>query len=543
MVPRTLLRRTPFRSTPFRNSAQRLALGCAVLLASLTLAGGAWGQSVLRFVPQADLKNTDPIWTTAAVTQTHAFMIYDQLFAEDETFQIQPQMVDTWNVSRDGLTYTFTLRAGLRFHDGSPVRAADAVASLKRWGTRDTMALKMMAVVGSVEAVNDRTFRLVLKQPYPLVLQTLGKPSSNILVVMKEEVAAATDGFTQIKTNIGSGPFRMVESEWAPGNKVVYEKFKDYRPRAEPPSQYAGSKQVNVDRVEWIHIPNQATAMAALQQGEVDVLDKPDFDLAQVMERDARVRVEKIPLTFQGYMALNHLWPPFNNQKAREAMLYLVNQEDYVRSLIGQERYFMPFCGALFVCGTPNETDVGSEKLRAHDKNKARELLKEAGYDGYPIVVMDPTDFPVLHGAALVTTQKLREIGVTVDLQAMDWSTLTSRRAEKKDPKEGGWHIFHTWWTHPNLLLPVSHIGLSGDCDKAWFGWPCDTKLQELTKAWTFEVDAGKRKQLVETIQRRGYEFVPYVSFGQWQAPFAFSAGLKNMMITPTVTFWRVAKP
>jgi peptide/nickel transport system substrate-binding protein len=517
--------------------AALLIIGVA-LLAPLA----ARAETVLRFVPQADLKNTDPIWTTAAVTETHAWMIYDQLFAEDANFKMQPQMVDTWKVSSDKLTWTFTLRAGLRFHDGSPVTSRDVVASIKRWGTRDTMAIKLMAVIDSLDAVNDRTFDIKLKRPYPLVLETLGKPSANELFIMKEENIKGIDGFTQVKSNIGSGPFRMLEKEWVPGNKVVYEKFKDYKPRTEPPSQYAGSKQVNIDRVEWIYIPDQATAMAALQRGEVDVLDKPDFDLAKVMEKDPNIKVEKIPLTFQGFMALNTLWPPFDNQKAREAMLYLVNQPDYMAAIIGQERYYLPFCGALFICGTPNATNVGDEKLKANDPAKAKELFKEAGYNGYPIVVMDPTDFPVLHAAALVTTQKLREIGINVDLQAMDWSTLTSRRAEKKDPKQGGWNIFHTWWTHPNLLRPVSHVGLSGDCDKAWFGWACDKKLQELDREWTFESDPAKRMELVKQIQIEGYNYVPYVPFGQWQAPFAYSAKLNSMMITPSVTFWRVSK-
>ncbi len=517
-----------------------LAASIAGLLTALASSGFA--QTTLRFVPEADLKNTDPIWTTAAVTATHSWAIYDQLFAEDAEFKYHPQMVDTWKVSKDGLTYTFKLRAGLKFHDGDTVKAGDAVASIKRWGTRDTMAQKMMAIVKSVDVVNDRTFSIKLTRPYSLVVETLGKPSANILFIMKEEYAGTTDAFTQIKANIGSGPFRMLEDLWVPGHKVVYEKFKDYKPRSERPSQYAGGKIVNIDRMEWLYIPDQATAMAALQQGEVDVLDKPDFDLAKVMEKDPNIAVEKIPLTFQGYMAINVRWPPFDNQKAREALLYMVNQEDYVRSIIGQKRYYMEFCGALFICGTPNATEVGSEKLREHSKEKARQLLKEAGYTGYPVVVMDPTDFPVLHGAALVTAQKLREIGVKVDLQAMDWSTLTSRRAEMKDPNKGGWNIFHTWWTHPNLLRPVSHIGVSGDCEKAWFGWPCDKKMQELSRSWAFETDSKKQMDIVIALQKRAYEYVPYVSYGQWQAPFAFRKALKGMMITPNVTFWRVSK-
>ncbi len=514
-------------------------------VAGLLLATGissALGDTTLRFVPQADLKNTDPVWTTAAITQTHGFMIYDQLFATDAQSRIQPQMVETWTVSEDQRVYTFVLRPGLLWHDGDPVTAEDCVASIRRWGERDTMGQKLMGLTEALEVVGPRTFRLRLKRPYGMVLESLGKFDSNALFIMKAVFAANTDAYTQIRANIGSGPFRMVEAEWVPGNKVVYVRNETYVPRDEPPSWFAGGKIARVDRVEWIYIPDQATAISALQRGEVDYIEKPETDLLPLIESHPDIVVETIPLIYQGWLQVNHLHPPFNDPRARQALVHIVKQEDYVRAIIGNPRYFTLYCGAIFLCGTAYEFDVNTEALRGNDLVEARRLLREAGYDGEPVVLMDPTDFPVLHGAALVTAQKLRQIGINVDLQAMDWSTLTSRRAETKPPEQGGWNIFHTWWTSGSLTLPVSHPGISGACEKAWFGWPCDGRLKELSTGWALQPDADKRREIARAIQARAYEIVPYVPYGQWTRPLAYRKSLKGLLITPTAVLWNVEK-
>ena len=243
-----------------------LLLACLLTVCcnSVTAAGGT-----LKIIPHADLKNTDPIWTTAYITRNHGYMIYDTLFSLDADLQPQPQMVDTWTVSDDGLIYTFTLRDGLRWHDDAPVRAADCVASIRRWGKRDGMGQKLLEFTQSLTVVDDRTFTLTLTEPYGLVLESLGKLSSNVPFMMPERLAT-TDAFTQISESIGSGPFVFVKDEWIPGSKVVYVRNPAYVPRPEPPSFAAGGKRVHVDRVEWLYIPNPATAQAALAAGEVD---------------------------------------------------------------------------------------------------------------------------------------------------------------------------------------------------------------------------------------------------------------------------------
>ena len=514
--------------------------GLAFGLGGLPQAGAAGG--TLRVIPHADLKNTDPIWTTAYITRNHGYMIYDTLFALNETLEPQPQMVETWKVSSDGLSYTFTLRAGLQWHDGTPVRAADCVASISRWGKRDGMGQKLLEFTKALDVVDDRTFTLTLKEPYGLVLQSLGKLSSNVPFMMPERFAQ-TDAFTQIPENIGSGPFKFVKEEWVPGSKVVYVRNPDYVPRAEPPSFASGGKRVLVDRVEWLYIPDAATAQAALAAGEVDYYETPPIDLLPLMEKSPDITIAVVdPLGTQGWLRPNHLHPPFNDQRARQALLWMVKQEDYLRAVVGDQKFWRT-CGAYFMCGAPLETDVGSEALMQQDFEKAKRLMQEAGYKGEPIILMDPTDIPILHGATLVTAQMLRKIGVNVQVQAMDWSTLTSRRAEKKPPAEGGWHLFHTWATGADVSSPVNNIGVSGGCEaKAWFGWPCDERLEKLRDAWARASEPAKQKEIATELQRVAYDVVPYVNFGQWFLPTAYRKNLQGVIVSPVAFFWNIAK-
>ena len=489
-----------------------------------------------------DLKYVDPFWTTAYVTRNHGYMIYDTLFALDANLQPQPQMVETWQVSPDGLTYTFTLRSGLQWHDGAPVRAADCVASLKRWGKRDGMGQALMEVTKTLDVVDDRTFILTLQEPYGLVLPSLAKLSSYVPFILPERVAN-TDAFTPMKETIGSGPFKFVAQEWVPGNKAVYVRNPDYVPRLEPASLAAGGKVVKVDRVEWYYIPDQSTAQAALAAGELDVFEGAHLDLLPLLESDPNITVAFTdPLGNQGWLRPNHLYPPFNHVKARQALLWMVNQADYMRAVAGDPKFWRT-CAAYFMCGTPLETDAGAQAYKAQNLDKARQLMKEAGYDGRPIVLMDPTDLPYLHNATLVTAQLLRKIGVQVQVQAMDWATLLTRRAEKKPPEEGGWHLFHTSWIAPDAFDPLVNMGVSGGCtDKAWFGWPCDERLETLRRAWARATDAAEQKRLATEIQLAAYESVPYVITGQYFTIRAYRKNLQGVIASPVPFFWNSAK-
>jgi peptide/nickel transport system substrate-binding protein len=496
------------------------------------------GGGTLRFVPHADLKILDPIWTTAYITRNHGYMIYDTLFATDANLGIQPQMVEKWSVSANRLRWSFTLRDGLKFHDGQPVAAEDCVASIKRWGARDTVGRLLLASVGKLVAVDRKTFTLDLEQPFGLVLEALGKPSSNVPFIMPARLAA-TDPQEQVKETIGSGPYRFVKDEWQPGHRVVYVRNSDYVPRPEAPSGAAGGKRVPVERVEWRYVPDPATAGAALEAGEVDYWENIPLDYVPRLEKSAAVSVFVTdPRGSQGCLRPNHLHPPFNSKKARQALLYMVDQKLYLDAAIGSAKYSRP-CPAIFMCGgTPFESRLAAPRP---DLERARRLLKESGYDGRPVVVLDPTDSPYAHAPALVTADLLRRIGASVELQSMDWSTMVARRANKNPVGQGGWNVFHTWATGLDTVTPAVHAWIGGAGDRAWFGWPTSEAMEKLRTEFARQPDPVKQKQITEQIQQLTYDEVPYVPWGQFVVPNAFRKNVRGVLQFGATLLWNIS--
>jgi peptide/nickel transport system substrate-binding protein len=401
----------------------------------------------------------------------------------------------------------------------------------------------MMEAVAAIKPVDDKTFAINLKTPFPLLINALGKLSSNVPFMMPERLAE-TDPFKQIPEAVGSGPFKFVKAEWVPGNKAVFVKNTEYVPRKEPPSFASGGKVAKVDRVEWLYIPDSATASAALNAGEVDWYEQPPTDLLPVFAGNPDVVVATVdPLGNQGILRFNHVQPPFDNLKLREAVLNLVDQKEYMQAAAGDPKYWKT-CVALFGCGTPLATQAGAEALlKAPDPAKAKELIADSGYRGEKIVLLDATDQPIVHGQALVTLALLKEAGLNVELQAMDWGTLITRRASKAPIGQGGWNIFHTWTSAPDLLSPAVDAALRANDGKAWFGWPTDPKLEGLIDQWFKAPDFAAQKKLAAEIQTEAYQGdVPYVPTGQFVVPTAYRKNLHGIIIAPVVFFWNVEK-
>jgi peptide/nickel transport system substrate-binding protein len=514
-------------------------LGAPALLANRSASGQA-ARKVIRSVPIGDLRGLDPIWTTAYITRNHAYMVWDTLFALDAQNRPQPQMVGSHDVSGDGRTWSFTLRRGLMWHDGTPVRAADCVASIRRWGARDGMGRALMSVTEDLSAVDDSTFRLRLREPVGFVLDALGKIDSNVPFMMPERLAR-TDPNTQVTEMIGSGPFRFMREEWVPGVKVVYEKFAGYVPRDEPPSQAAGGKVVKVDRVESIYTPDAATAANGLMTGELDLLESPAPDLVQMLQRARGVTVTpNDPLGYQLFMVLNHLHPPFDKVEARRALMMAVRQSDFMNATAG-DRLPWRECAAVFGCSADEPAQLDTLGWPAYDPAKGAELLKASGYDGRPIVVMDPADNAVLHPGALLAVDALRRIGANVDLQAMDWSALVQKRASKEPPANGGWNAFVTNATITGISNPLLNT-FARHCEEAWFGWPCNPRVGELIRAWTFERDPAARGRILKDLERLHLEYVTLIPLGQYRSVVAYRTALHGMLPGPALFYWNVDK-
>jgi peptide/nickel transport system substrate-binding protein len=359
------------------------------------------------------------------------------------------------------------------------------------------------------------------------VLDALAKPSGFPPVMMPERLAKlpATAPLTEV---IGSGPFMFKRDEWVPGNKAVFVRNPNYVGRAEPPSGLSGNKKPHFDRVEWLYLPDSNSSTAALQRGEVDLIEQVPPDYIAPLRADPNVKLGSGG-SYQGFIVMNQLHPPFNNPKVRQAVLHAVNQEKFVAGMGYPLDMRLTYCSTWFICGGPNQTDAGAEPFRKPDPAKSKQLLAEGGYKGEKIVVLLPTDVTYLNAAALVTIQTLKSIGMNVDAQSSDWATITARRAKKEAPEAGGWNVYVTVAGEFDVNSPVTNAYLSAACGNALPGWPCDKPLDELRTAWIRETVPAKRKELLDNFQTRAFEAVPYAYFGQYSPAYAARKSLKNL--------------
>lgn len=499
-------------------------------------------ENVLRMVPQADLKVLDPIWTTAFVTRDHGYMVYDTLFGIDAEGKVKPQMVDTYTSDADGLNWTLKLRDGLVFHDGKPVTSADVIQSLKRWGQRDGLGQKMFAALEKIEAGDDKTINLQFKQPFGMVLEALAKPSSNPPFIMPEEVAK-TPASEQISSTVGSGPYVFKADEFRPGEKVVYVKHDKYVPRDEPASGTAGGKHVHVDRVEWMIIKDAQTQANALANGEIDILSwVPSEQYAALKGNDKVELVAPVPKGMYA-MHLNHFVPPFDNPKIAQAAILSLNQEALMRAQLINKDLYSP-CASIYPCDSEFGKSSDSAYFTGKPQfEKSKQLLKEAGYNGEPIVLMNPSDFTLLNKFPPVLAQLLKQGGFNVDMQSMDWPSLITRRANKSLPKDGGWNVFVTGWGASDTMNPLYFAPMTGNGEKGWFGWATDDKLEQLKAEFLTTMDEAKRKELAEKIQLQVFETGLYGPLGESLTYTGVRKGvISGLVNAPVNVFWNIKK-
>ncbi len=498
---------------------------------------------VLRFIPQADLTVLDPMWTTAYVTRNHGFMVYDTLFGQNSAYQPSPQMLEGAATEDDGKTWRLTLRPGLRFHDGEPVRARDCVASLARWGKRDAFGGKLMETTNELVGADDRTLVFRLKKPFALLPSALAKTPGYLPVIMPERIAA-TDPFTAVTEMVGSGPFRFKADERVPGARVVYERFADYRPREGGVTDWtAGPKVVHFDRVEWTTIPDPTTAANALINNEQDWWDYATADLMALLRRSRGVKVVvQEPSGQISILRMNHLQPPFNNPAIRRALLGAVSQEDVVTTVVGTDKAMSRTGVGYFCPDTPMASAVGLEVFNGpRDMDRVKRELKAAGYNNERVVLMAATDFPVLKAMADVTADMFKQAGLNVDYQATDWGSVVTRRAKKDSVDQGGWSAFCTAWAGTDHLNPSGHLSLRANGPQAWFGWPTDPQIEALRDQWFDAPDVSAQAAICANIQQQALQTLPYIPLGQYLQPTAYRDSLKDVL-NGFAIFWNVKR-
>ena len=512
-----------------------IATGAAAALSRPALAQ-APGTRELRFAPQGNLNNPDPVWTTTTLARNHGLMIWDTLYAVNRKLEPQKQMVAGHEILDDGKTWRFTLRDGLAFHDGEPVRGVDCIASIQRWAKRRGLGQRMLAQTDEMRAVSDKVFEIRMSKPYALMPTAL----ADWCFVMPERVAK-TSPFEQITDFTGSGPFKFLRDQWVSGSQAVYARNEKYVPRQEAPDGAAGGKVVNFDRVIWQVMPDQATAAAALQNNEVDWVEQPLFDLLAQLRRAKGVKVlTNDNVGAIAMIAVNHIHPPFNNRKLLRALLPAIDQSAFMQAAYGDETELYRTGVGVFTPGLPMASTAGLEALTGkRDVALAKRLVGESGYGGEKVILMSPSDYADQQAYSQVWRELLEKVGVAVDYQSMDWGTLVQRRASKE---AGVWSSFATTYEGMTVANPASHIPMRGNGADGWFGWPTDPEMETLRDRWFDAPDVAAQKAICDDMQRLAFEHVPFYSVGQRFLPTAVRDSLKDIVAASYPVFWGVRK-
>lgn len=520
---------------------QLLAAGTAALLAAPSVRAAP--ARVLRFVPQVDLAILDPTFASFYVTRNHGYMVFDTLYGLDGNFAAQPQMASGHVISADGRQWDITLRNGLLWHDGEKVLARDCVASIRRWMLKDALGAAVLEVTDELSAPDDRTIRFRLKKPFPLLAYAMGKTAAPMCAMMPERIASL-DPAKPITEMVGSGPYRYIASERLQGARNVYERFDRYAPRESgTPDWTAGPKVTHFDRVEWTTLPDASTASAALMTGEQDWWENASLDLLPALRARRDIRVAVTDKTgWIGVMRANHTQPPFNNPAIRRAFWGGLEQASVMQGIVGNEPSLFQDGVGMFCPGTPMASDAGLEVMKGpRDYEKVKQEILAAGYKGERVVVLAPADFPSINTMALICADQMQKCGLNVDVQSIDWASMTPRRSNRESVDKGGWSVFFTAVVGSDLLNPGGHFILRAQGAGGWFGWPDSPRIETLRQAWFDAPDEAAQQSICRDLQRQAVQDAPYYPLGQYQQPTAYKSNVTGML-DGFATFWSIRR-
>ncbi len=384
---------------------------------------------------------------------------------------------------------------------------------------------------------DDKTFTAALKEPLGLLLDLLAKLAGPVPFMMREKDAdrPATE---QVTANIGSGPFKFNEALAKPGASFTYDRNDKYAPRKAAPDGLAGGKVVNVDRVIRENIADQQTAFAALQSGEIDYIESPSADLWALIESDPNLELQVRKSGSVFFMRMNCLLKPFDNVKARQAMLHLIDQEAVMRTTYPPK--YINSVTSVFGNSTPysNEETTGWFK-KGGDPERAKQ---EAGYAGEKVVILDPTDWAAADNMAQLLAAALRKIGVNAELAPSDWGGLVARRANKGSVDNGGWGIFITNESDVARGDPVGNPTLSANGENGWY-WPKDDEYEALRAKWSVVESLEERKSLARKMQRAYWNSVGTVLLGEALSSASHRKALTGLIDMPDCTpVWNMQK-
>ena len=490
----------------------------------------------LRWISQGSVGSLDPHVTSAAVTLTYGYNLYDTLVSWDEEGALQPQMLEDWSVEDGGATFVFTLREGQLFHNGDPVTSDDVIASMHRWREKSAYGSFFNDALVEFAKIDDNQLSAKFSEPVGIFLQGLGIPTASYPVIMPADVAA-TPSSELVTDHTGSGPFKF--AEWNLGHSIVLDKFQDYAPRDESPSFLAGGKVAYLDELEMLEVPDQQTRVAALVTGTVDFLDIMSLDFYEELNNNDKVEVAIGRPGSQPIFFFNKAAPPFdhtpNGLLMRRALQALTNAEEIMQGYGPPDLWST--CASLWSCGTFfANTELAGDRYSTNNVELAKQLLDEAGYDGEPIILLDPADYPTIHPISIVLNEQLKRAGINVDYRVVDWATEVQLILAPSDSTAvDEWDIAPTWMSSW-AFLPLAN----GALRQNGLGYYNSDAMEELRARFSRESDLNELKNIADDMQRVFFDEVPYVHLGNFFQLRAMNKDLDGLIASPVGGFYAV---
>ncbi|OFX28287.1 MAG: hypothetical protein A2Z07_08655 [Armatimonadetes bacterium RBG_16_67_12] len=507
-----------------------ISIAALLLVAALVLTPGSdlgaqpRRGGVLRMAHIGEPPTLDLHLTTALIVQDIMVHVYEGLFALNSNLEPRPMLVDTWKVSPDRLTYTFTLRRGVRFHHGRELNSEDVLASLTRWSRLATRGRALFAVVQSLTAPDAYTVVLRLKEPYGLVLMDLGFALQGAVIYPKEVIDEAAGG--PVRRFIGTGPYRFVEH--LPDRHVRLDRFDGYSARAEEGDGFAGRKVAYFDSLYFVPVPDVSVRIAGVTRGEFQFAESAPQDEFPRLQADPNVVPFIPPIPLWLTTVFNKRTGPFTNAKMRQAWLAALDMEAIMRGTFGNARFWR-LDPALLPKPHYMWTDVGKERYNQRNVERARQLLAEAGYKGEPIKWMTTMEYQAYGISAQIAKPMLERAGFVFDFQVVDWATLISRRARPEL-----WDALNTaqlTFPDPTLVLVLS---------PTWPGWYENRDMQAMMTLLQRHTDPKVRMEIWKRAQRLFWEDVPAIKYGDYFVMHLHRRELKGYTGQPGHFFWNV---
>ncbi len=504
----------------------------ALLVVVLAGAGPAAAQKILRVAQDANAPGLDPHMGSQFVLREISAHVFEGLVTIGEDYSVIPQLAESWTVSPDGLQYTFKLRSGVKFHNGKTMTADDVKASVDRF-VQYSVRRGDVAAVQAVTVVDPLTVRIALKEAQGSFLGAMANPVSLLAIMPQELVRGAKDGL-QPPHLIGTGPFRL--AEWQRDQRVVLRRFADYtRDRRTPRSGLGGDREALVDEVQMLSMLESGSRFAALERGDVDYAITLAPASYERLQGSATVQPVIIKPYTQITVQLNANQPPFDNVKARQAVSRGLDMETIMRAVTGNQAAFYRLQPSLFF---PEQAvwhnTEGSAVYNSKNVELARQLLRESGYDGKPVILLTNKDYEWAYRAALAAKPQLEAIGFKVEFQVRDWPGMVAQQKESK---------FNLATNGISTRPEPTGFDYLIRCKASWeaYGY-CDPEMDRWLAAGVKAGNVKERAQAYAMAQRQFYQTVPFVKIGDLFSLDGASKNLQGYRVFFLRRFWNVTK-